>query len=326
MPINLLESGFEKRHIFFDADAHPDVRESIAYLIPLPQHGLGVIFYTYVHAVGEDGKARAGSTVIAYGPALPEPVFEVSEDIFVDDSMTFEDWRVGPGAVSMDDAMTKATISFAGKEISLDASWQALNPSFGFGPNRNGCPQWLAWDRTEQGGHYTGTLTIGDTTIDLDNSGHRDHSWGMRDWGGATHWKWWNIIGPDETAIHLMDLQAFGRTTLHGYVQKDRAIGTILDYDADIEFDARMMHIGIQLSIRDDEGRTTQVQLRQGADLVWPVSPNLLLHEASMFATVDGRDGVGYIECAWPPSYIEFHRTEHPQHQRDQTALTLDRK
>lgn len=326
MPINLLESGFEKRHIFFEADAHPDVRESIAYLIPLPEHGLGIIYYTYVHALGQDGQSRAGATIIAYGPALPEPVFEVSEDIFVDDDMAFDDWRVGPVSLSMNDDMTVATLEFAGKELTLKAAWRAANPSFGFGSNRGGCPQWLAWDRIEQGGHYSGTLSIGDLTVDLDNFGHRDHSWGMRDWGGATHWKWWNIIGPDDTAIHLMDIQAFGKTTLHGYVQKDGLIGTILDFDADIQFDDRMMHVAVDVSIQDDEGRTTRASLRQGADLVWPVSPNLLLHEASMLATIDGRDGVGYIECAWPPSYIEFHRTEDPQHSRDQTALNLDRK
>jgi hypothetical protein len=31
MPINLLADGAERRHILFDAEAHPDVRESLAY-------------------------------------------------------------------------------------------------------------------------------------------------------------------------------------------------------------------------------------------------------------------------------------------------------
>lgn len=326
MPINLLEPGFERRHIFFDSDAHPDVRESIAYLLPLPEHGMGLIFYTWVHALGQDGRGRAGSAAIAYGPALDEPVFEVSDDIFVSDEAAFDDWRVGPAELSMADDMMGAAISFKGKAVALDCTWEGLNPSFGFAANRNGCPQWLAWDRTEQGGRYRGSLRVRGITVALDNLGHRDHSWGRRDWGGATHWKWWNIIAPERTAIHVMELQAFGRTTLHGYVQKDGVIGTVLDLGVDITYDDRMIHTAIAATIDDDEGRSTTVTCRQGADLVWPVSPNLLLHEASMHATVDGRDAVAYMEMAWPPSYIEYHRSRGPGYHRDQTALTLDRK
>lgn len=325
MPINALENGFEKRHVFFDPTAHPDVRESIAYVIPLPKHDLGMIFYTWVHSLGKDGKGRAGSAAIVYGPAVSEPVFEVHDNIFVDDAAAFDDWRVGPAALSMSDDMLSARIEFAGKEVQLDVTWDALNPSFGFGFNRNGCPQWLAWDRTEQGGHYRGTLKVGDLSIELDNLGHRDHSWGMRDWGGATHWKWWNIMGPNRTAIHAMEIQALGRTTLHGYVQKDGVIGTLLTLDSDIEYDDRMMQTKVSMKLTDDEGRVTEVVCTQGADLVWPVSARCLLHEASMLATIDGKEGVGYIEMMWPPEYIEHHRKVDAGYTKDQSALVLDR-
>ena len=325
MPVVPLAFGFEKRHIFFDGAAHPDVRESLAYLIPLPEHGLGVIFYTWVHALGRDGQSRAGSAFIVYGPGVAEPVFEVSDDIFVPDSASFDDWTVGSAHLSMTDDMMSSALTFAGARVSLECTWEGLNPSFGFAANRGGCPQWLAWDRTEQGGRYKGRLVIDGKVIELDNRGHRDHSWGMRDWGGATHWKWWNILGPDSTAIHVMEVQAFGRTTVHGYVQKDGLMGTVMSFDADITYDDRMMHTNIELMILDDEGRTTEVSTRKGADLSWPVSPHLLLHEASMFATVDGREGVAYMELAWPPAYIAHHQKVGMGYTGDQSALVLQR-
>lgn len=324
MPIHELPDGAERRHIHHDADAHPDVRESLAYLVPLPELGLGVIFYTWVHALGTDGLARAGSAGIAFGPALEKPVFEVHDHIGVPDSLQFDDWHVGPGRMTLSDDMMDSTVAFTGTDISFDYTWRGVNPSFGFGANRNGCPQWLAWDRTEQGGQVEGSLSVGGNTFPLDGLGHRDHSWGMRDWGGATHWKWWNILTPGGIAIHAMELQYFGKTTLHGYVQKDGLIATVTDLDADITFDERFMHTVVDATITDDEGRTTRVTARQGADLQWPVSPRLWIHEAAMHTTVDGVDGVGYIECAWPPEYIAHHRTDGvgPGERSD---LTLDR-
>lgn len=324
MAINLLDNGAERRHIFYDADAHPDVRESLAYLVPIPSEKLGIIFYTWVHANGPHGQARAGSALIIFGPGVGEPIFDVHDNIGVPDSMGFDDWRVGPAHLTLSDDMMKSTISFQGGRVSVDYEWSGVNPSFGFANNRNGCPQWLAWDRTEQGGHVVGTLTIDGDERKIDGYAHRDHSWGMRDWGGATHWKWWNIITASDTAIHAMELQYFGKTTLHGYVQKDGVIATITDLDADMTFDERFVHTEITATIHDDEGRITEVTCRQGADLQWPVSPRLWIHEAAMFTTVDGIDGVGYIECAWPPEYIAHHRTDGVGI-GERNELTLDR-
>lgn len=323
MPVQLLPDGAERRHIFFDSEAHPDVRESLAYLVPLPELGLGVIFYTWVHALGSDGLARAGSAGIVFGPAVGDTVFEVHDHIGVPDSMTFDDWQVGPGKLTLSDDMMSSTIAFQGERVSFEYEWSGVNPSFGFAVNRNGCPPWLAWDRTEQGGRVTGVLTVDGTTHRLDGFAHRDHSWGMRDWGGATHWKWWNVLAPDGVAVHAMELQYFGKTTLHGYVQKDGIMATILEMDADLTFDERFMHTGITARIRDDEDRVTTISGRQGADLQWPVSPRLWIHEAAMHTTVDGVEGVGYIECAWPPEYVAHHRTDGGGSAR--TDLTLDR-
>lgn len=325
MPINMLPDGFERRHIFFDAGAHPDYRESLAYLLPLPQHGLGIIWYTWVHALGEDGKGRAGAMMVVYGPAIPKPIFAVADQVFVSDRLSFEDWTVGPASLTLTDDMMSGSLGFHTDDISFDVTYRGLNPSFDFRDNRNGCPAWLATDRTEQGLQYTGTLRVGDLEIDIDDFGHRDHSWGNRDWGGPTHWKWWNIMGPDDIAIHAMELQAFGTTTLHGYVQKDGAIGTLLTLDPHIEFDDRFMHTRIAATLTDDEGRTTEVVTTSGADLSWPVSDFLTLHEASMHATIDGVPGVAYMEIAWPPAYAAHHRRRDDSHSHGAAGLTIDK-
>ncbi|MEV0110065.1 hypothetical protein AB0H42_27525 [Nocardia sp. NPDC050799] len=322
--IHRLERGAERRHIFYDPESHPDVRESLAYLLPLPELGLGVIFYTWVHALGPDGLARAGAAGIVYGPGVAETVFEVTDGIGVPDSLSFDDWRVGPATMTLTDDMMDSRITFAGERVRLDLDWAGSNPAFGYRANRNGCPEWLAADRTEQGARVTGTLHIDGTDHRVDGFGHRDHSWGMRDWGGATHWKWWNVMADGGTAIHVMELQYFGRTTLHGYVQKDGIIATATGLDAEMTFDERFVHTAVTATVTDESGRVTEITCRRGADLQWPVSPRLWLHEASMHATVDGRPAVAYLECAWPPEYIAHHRTDGVR-PGGRNELTLDR-
>lgn len=320
MPVIPLADGAERRHIFHDANAHPDVRESLAYLVPLPSLGLGVIFYTWVHALGDGTQGRAGSAGIVFGPgAGAEPVFEVHDHIMVPDSLGFDDWRVGPARVTLSDDMMHSTVAFQGDRVSFDYAWTGVNAAFGFAANRNGCPQWLAWDRVEQGGRVEGQLTLDGVTHRLDGHAHRDHSWGMRDWGGPTHWKWWNILTDGGTAIHVMELQYFGKTTVHGYVHKDGVYATVLDLDADVELDERFMHTKVRARITDDAGRSTVVESVEAADLQWPVSPRLSIHEAAMHTTV-----VGYLECAWPPEYVQHHRSDGAG-PGGRNALTLDR-
>ncbi|MET0887382.1 MAG: hypothetical protein ABWX92_13130 [Mycetocola sp.] len=325
MPIVEADEGFEDRHVFFDADAHPDYRESLAYLLPLPQLGLGIIYYTWVHSLGENGQGRAGSMMVVYGPGVPEPIFEVVDRVFIPDSMTLQDWEVGPAKMRLDHDMMGGRLRFDSDVLQLDVEFVGLNPSFGFMANRNGCPAWLASDRAEQSVRYSGSLRVGEGTHAIDDYGHRDHSWGNRDWGGATHWKWWNIIGDEGIAIHVMELQAFGTTTLHGYVQKDGQIAAVLTLDPDITFDDRFMQTDIAATITDDEGRTTQIHTWYGADLAWPVSEFLTLHEASMFATIDGKPGRAYMEIAWPPAYADHHRRVGSALRGTDSQLTINR-
>ena len=71
------------------------------------------------------------------------------------------------------------------------------------------------------------------------------------------------------------------------------------------------MRVDIRAVITDDAGRTTRVRTTKGADLHWPVSDFLTLHEAAMHATIDDDvPGVAAMEPepAWPPAYVDHHR------------------
>lgn len=321
MPFVPLQPGDEDRHVLFSAAADENVRESLAYLLPLPDLGLGIIVYTWVHAAGRDGRGRAGSMAVVYGPGVGSTVSEAADGVLVPDSLGFEDWRVGAITLRAARDMTTTRLAFRGERIDLEYEFRGINPPFAFRRHPGGCPSWLADDRTEQGGRVVGSLVLDGVRHEFDAFGHRDHSWGTRDWGGPTHWKWWNLMAPD-VSIHLMELQYFGRTTLHGYVHRDGVTAVITDYGIDVEFDGQVMQTALTGTITDEDGRTTRIATRRGAALHWPVSPHLTLHEASMHAEIDGVPGAAYIEMAWPPAYLAHHSEAA---EADAGDLTVDR-
>jgi hypothetical protein len=89
------------------------------------------------------------------------------------------------------------------------------------------------------------------------------------------------------------------------------------------DLDARLMHTSLEGTFTDDAGRVTSVRTWRGADLHWPVSPHLTLHEASMHAEIEGVPGTAYIEMAWPPAYVSHHSAGPAA---DASALTVDRR
>jgi hypothetical protein len=309
MPISELSVGYEDRHIFADPTADSTIRESLCWVLPLPELQLGVIVYTWVHALGPTpGHGRAGAAVIVYGPGLEDTIFERVDGVAMADDERFTDWAVGAMGVKMSADMIHSSVSFAGKDVSFELDFAGIHPAYAYAPNINGCPQWWAWDRVEQSGRLVGTLRVGDQTIAVDTVGQRDHSWGPRDWGSASHWKWWNVLAGPDLAIHVMELHAFGQSSLHGYVHKDGVTGTVVDMVADYELDDQMMHTSIGATFVDDEGRSTKIAAHTTADLQWPISNRITVHDAIMAADVDGRPGVAFMELAWPPEYIGYHR------------------
>ena len=53
----------------------------------------------------------------------------------------------------------------------------------------------VASEHYEQVGSYNGTIRVGRKKINIENaSGHRDHSWGLRDWAAPKGWTWITLM------------------------------------------------------------------------------------------------------------------------------------
>lgn len=283
----------------------PLARESIPYVISLPEHGIASFVYTWVN---KDN--LAGCAFLMFGPGVgPDPIMEAVDGIDVG-AMNFDDWRVGPMHLSQDLKLKTAKIKASGKRIAFDVSFEALHPAYAYGMHAEGCPDWAATNRLEQAGRLKGTLTVDGKTYALDTTCARDHSWGTRNWDTPQHWKWLHAQAGSDTCVHFWKIEARGRTELRGYVLRDGVMAEVSHVDVDFDNDAHYRHTALRATVRDNAGRSTKINAKYFAHFPFVPVPSCTLMEGAMSCEIDGKPGVGWTEVMWPTAYLEFLRNE----------------
>ncbi|EPZ16232.1 hypothetical protein M622_13470 [Thauera terpenica 58Eu] len=275
-------------------------RESLVFMLQLPEQNLACFVYTWVNGLG-----KAGSAFVVYGPGVGEPVVDMCDGIDVPASAGFDDWGVGRVRVRHGRPFQDAHVRVvAGGRAELDYRFEAVHPAYAYGGHRDGCPGWVAEDRIEQSGKVSGVLTLDGKQIPFETMGHRDHSWGTRDWFFSQHWKWLEAQAGQDLVVHFWQVEALGRTVLRGYVQRDGHLAEVETVDVSFDHDERLAHTAVRALVRDELGRSTEVLGRTFALYPFVVSPMVMLNEGSMAVTIDGQPGVGHVEMCWPIDYL----------------------
>src|SRR3546814_10821374 len=111
------------------------------------------------------------------------------------------------------DVCSSDLVRWEGPEASVDFRFEAFHPPYAYSTHAGGCPPYAADDRIEQSGRITGTLRIGDRVIDIRTMGHRDHSWGTRDWGALHFYRWLQSQAGEDmrSEEHTSELQSLMR-------------------------------------------------------------------------------------------------------------------
>lgn len=92
-------------------------------------------------------------------------------------------------------------------EVSLDLVWQTDATPY----------RWSLTDRYEVPCRVSGTVRVGEETVELAGPGQRDHSWGPRDWWGH-EWMWSAFHLDDGSRIHAVGIAELPGLII-GYVQ-----------------------------------------------------------------------------------------------------------
>jgi hypothetical protein len=75
----------------------------------------------------------------------------------------------------------------------------------------------------EQAMRVSGTIRIGNREISFAGSGHRDHSWGVRDWAAPRLWTWLTCQFGEELAFNLSRVAIASVDIYNGFVTREGA-------------------------------------------------------------------------------------------------------
>ena len=287
-------------------------RESIPYCILLPEEGLLVLVYAWVNGADLGGYAVS---VFDTGPA---PAYFQRVDGVPAEGQNFEHFHVGGVQVEVGPDFGSAHVRYEDDELGVDVEFTAIHDAFDYASNRSGCPPYQATNRYEQGGHFKGSIRWRGRTIQVDGPGHRDHSWGRRDWDAIQHYKWLAVAGEDRAA-NLMVAQVEGETIYNGYVFVDGQLSPIVSATVDTTYGTGWFQEHLTAVMLDEAGRSTTMQFpHRFASARWDVSPTFTFTDGCFTGTLAGGPVSAYIQYAWPKAYLKHLLT------RDEVQLVAE--
>lgn len=292
-----LHTARETRHVL--DPTRPRHRESIVWVIPYVSAGVTAFVYTWINSQG-----AAGAALSVFGTTVGEQIFEKVDGVPVSDTAQFDNYQVGPLTLELNPDGMGSTVSFRGKRVALTLEFDGLHEPYRYGSHPEGCPSFFADDRLEQTGRAVGTLDLDGRAYPFDSMCQRDHSWGERDWDAMHHMKWVNALG-STTAVHAVELLAYGQRYLRGYLLRAGQCVPLQDLSLRYTLDSDFLHRNMSTDWTDLNGRSAHVTFDGGGPhFVWDVSANFTLCDTAMSASIDGESAVAYVDMSWDPHYL----------------------
>lgn len=281
------------------SQAGPYARESLLWTAPIPEEGLLLFAYMW-----RDASDQWGRFIFIGGDDMINAEFLDFDDDAVMTGDDLDDCDVGGLKLRQPDPLKTAELSYKGDGLEVELTFSAIHEPFSWHENEGGCPDWVALDRYEQSVLTKGRIKLGDREIAVDGAGHRDHSWGSRNWHMLQHWKWMNATAGEDTSLHVMIMEAKGESIIQGYLNRDGVVSPVVEATATADLDDRMIHRGIEGTFKDEAGRTMTFEGRYAGGWQMPIQ-HLLLNEIGMAGTIDGEPATLHIELGWPAEYVK---------------------
>jgi hypothetical protein len=149
----------------------------------------------------------------------------------------------------------------------------------------------------EQFGVYKGEVRIGDETITFGPCfGHRDHSWGIRDWSSVDYYRLYCCAFSSEFAFNLWEGKTNGSEFLKGYIfDGDRNVNIIRC--AITPGSSRNERSPKSTIIKISDQKNRDYEIRTSAILTIPVPPRRsILYETPVEMNYKGTKGYGLQE------------------------------
>jgi hypothetical protein len=152
-------------------------------------------------------------------------------------SENWDDIRVGGLHYRTMQTMRGYALSYRGPELEFNVLWEAETPIFDYKQCAKPLPPSLAAEHYEQSGTIRGDFHIGGKALPLNGTGHRDHSWGIRQWEGFRSWIAFMTRFDERSYLHVerFDEQSSGIST-HGFLYDGKENIPLRDATVDLTF------------------------------------------------------------------------------------------
>ncbi|MDT7553923.1 MAG: hypothetical protein QOI16_2459 [Pseudonocardiales bacterium] len=286
------------------------MRDSLFWEMIMPDERLGLQIYLYVTAHG-----RCGFNVSVWGPDGGSDTGPLALDLgggMVPEDMDFDDFGLKGLTVSQPELRHTAEVTYESDKVRLEYRFEAIQDAFSYRSNPDGLPEWFAANRLEQTGRVSGFLEVvqrGGTArrIEWDRRmGHRDHSWGNRDWGVPHHWKWFVAYTDSGRAVNGWIWIAGGEWGFAGSVIRDGVTIPVSHIEHHATYHNDMSQKRLEATLVDTAGGRTELTFERFGLIKLPTSDKMAteIWESACDATIDGEPAAGQWETHWPSDYL----------------------
>jgi hypothetical protein len=201
--------------------------------------------------------------------------------------------------------------------VSIDLRFVPFGPTVdfcrGLGERTLAALKPLGDHHLEQAGAFVGSITIDGRMRPFSGVGHRDHSWGLREWDALDHSRLFVASFGEDLAVHALSVVARGQAVEGGFVWRNGRASRItrILYATARErthlrsFDLRILTAdGPPLSLRGTPWRTVTIPVQPERRPLRHLAGRpyrLLLHESFTRYEHAGRAGYGIAEFSERP-------------------------
>ncbi len=184
---------------------------------------------------------------------------------------------------------------------SLDLKWKPVNPMMDYHDCVDAKGEALsaqtASEHFEQFGVVSGKITVGTASYDIDATGERDKSEGVRDWGAPKMWMWLNSVYGKDTGFNATKLCTMDGDVDAGYVGTSESNDPVIKIDIDVGYENGIPS-GYDMTMRGKSGKEYAVKAKVIGYATLPMqgSNEMLLVETISKTVMDGRTGYGIAE------------------------------
>lgn len=289
-------------HLRHAPDHTGRMRDSLFWQTTSREHRYGFQAYLYLTAAGQ-----AGFNVVLWGEEQKPIAADFIEGNIPAD-MDLDALSLAGLRLSKKGFGEPIQLDYESSRIRASFTFTGLHAPFSYHDNPDGLPAWFALNRYEQSGRIKGFIEAKGRRIELDQMGHRDHSWGNRNWGMPQHWKWFVAYTADGSRMMNGWIWiARGSWGCAGYVVRNGQLAPIRSIRQSADYDPDMSQRRLRAEIVDVAGDSCVVELERFGIVKLPSNDKLgtIIQEAACTANIDGMAAAGQYETHWQKSYID---------------------